>query len=105
MGRGVIHIFNEKRDYVEKMSEAFIPLTDFTSLEYMHDNATDSEYIRIKSVIGEVFYINVTGNSTEAIFKEVCRIALGGKPTGLIVDRAALRQIALLFDKQEAVIA
>ena len=43
--------------------------------------------------------MNVTGDSLEAILKEVCKVMLLIEPTGIVKDPGAKREIAKLFEK------
>ena len=103
MSRAIMEVYDEKREYVKKLSEALVPLTDFVSMDYAYSLSTQSEYLRVFDVFGAAFYVNVTGNSTEAILKEICKMVLGHKPTGLVTDKTALREIVDIFHKREAV--
>ena len=91
------HIYDRKRQYVESLNEPLSALTDFEALEYARDPITGEEFIRLRDKLGQAFYVNVTGNSEEAILKEVSRMTLGNKAHGFVVNREKIRTIAPMF--------
>ena len=93
------HIYDKKKAFVESLNAPLSALTDFERIEYARDPITCDEYIRILDKLGQVFYINVTGNSEEAILKEVSRMALEMKAVGFVTNRDRIRAIAPMFRK------
>lgn len=93
------HVYERKAKYVESLNEPLSVLTDFEAIEYARDPIAGDEYIRIRDKLGQAFYVNVTGNSEEAIFKEVSRMALETKAHGFVTNRDKIRAIAPMFRK------
>ena len=91
------HIYDKKKKYVDSLNNVLTALTDFEAIEYARDPVMGEEYIRLRDKLGQAFYVNVTGNSEEAIFKEVSRMALGTKAHGFIINRDKIRAIAPMF--------
>ena len=91
-------MYADKKAYVERdLAAALRPLRDFYKIEYARDAVQGDEYIKITEAIGSVHFVNVTGNSEEAILKEVCRMALEANPLGLIRTKDRQRQVNALF--------
>lgn len=93
------HIYDKKRAFVESLNAPLRALRDFEAIEYARDPVQGDEYIRIRDTLGQAFYVNVTGNSEEAILLEVARISLGRKAVGFVTSRDRIRQIAPMFRK------
>ena len=93
------HIYDKKKKYVDSLNIVLGALTDFEAIEYARDPIQGDEYIRIKDKLGQVFYVNVTGNSEEAILLEVSRMTLGEKAVGFITNRERIRAVAPMFRK------
>ena len=93
------HVYDKKKAFVESLNEPLKALRDFEAIEYARDPIQGDEYIRIRDKIGQVFYVNVTGNSEEAILLEVSRMTLGEKAVGFITDRERIRAVAPMFRK------
>lgn len=91
------HVYERKAKYVESLNEPLSVLTDFEAIEYARDPIAGDEYIRIRDKLGQAFYVNVTGNSEEAILKEVSRMALETKAHGFVTNRDKIRAIAPMF--------
>ena len=91
------HVYEKKAKYVESLNEPLSVLTDFEAIEYARDPIAGDEYIRIRDKLGQAFYVNVTGNSEEAILKEVSRMALETKAHGFVTNREKIRAIAPMF--------
>ena len=91
------HIYDRKRQYVESLNKPLSALTDFEALEYARDPITGEEFIRLRDKLGQAFYVNVTGNSEEAILLEVARMTLGTKTIGFVTSRERIRKIAPMF--------
>ena len=93
------HIYDKKKAFVESLNEPLKAMRDFEAIEYARDPITCDEYIRIKDKLGQVFYVNVTGDSEEAILLEVARMTLGTKAVGFVTSRERIRAIAPMFRK------
>ena len=93
------HVYDKKKAFVESLNEPLKALRDFEAIEYARDPIQGDEYIRIRDKLGQVFYVNVTGNSEEAILKEVSRMALEMKAVGFVTNRDRIRAIAPMFRK------
>lgn len=93
------HIYEEKAKYVASLNGPLSALTDFEAIEYARDPIAGDEYIRIRDKLGQAFYVNVTGNSEEAILKEVSRMTLETKAHGFVTNRDKIRAIAPMFRK------
>lgn len=91
------HIYDKKRQYVDSLNEMLSALSDFEAIEYARDPIAGEEYIRLRDKLGQAFYVNVTGNSEEAILKEVSRMALGAKAIGFVINKDKIRAIAPMF--------
>ena len=94
-----ISVYEKKADYVLKLNGILDVSEYFSSIDYARDFIHNDEYIRIKTVIGETFYINVTGNSESAILMEVARFINGIAPVGFVTHRDAKWRAAQLFQK------
>ena len=93
------HVYDKKKAFVESLNEPLKALRDFEAIEYARDPIQGDEYIRIRDKIGQVFYVNVTGNSEEAILLEVSRMTLGERAVGFITNRERIRAVAPMFRK------
>ena len=91
------HVYDKKKAFVESLNEPLKALRDFEAIEYARDPIQGDEYIRIKDKLGQAFYVNVTGNSEEAILKEVSRMSLEMKAVGFVTNRDRIRAIAPMF--------
>jgi len=69
-------VYIEKREFVEKLNEAFTKIDPENSIEYKNISDKYSEFIRISCHGGPYTYIDVTGDSLEAIANEVARYQL-----------------------------
>ena len=93
------HIYDKKRRFVESLNGPLSALRDFEEIEYARDPIAGDEYIRIRDKIGQAFYVNVTGNSEEAILGEIALFIVGKRPTGFVTMRDHIREIAPMFRK------
>ena len=91
------HVYENKKKFVDSLNGPLSALRDFEAIEYARDPIRGDEYIRLRDKLGQAFYVNVTGNSEEAILLEVSRVALGQKATGFITSRDHIREIAPMF--------
>lgn len=94
-----ISIYEKKADYVSRLKGVLDASKYFDDIDYARDYISGDEYIRIKTAIGDTFFINVTGNSESAILLEVSRFVNGLKPTGFVTDRERRWKAAQLFRK------
>ena len=99
--RPLNEIYNEKKRFVKDLNKTLTADGNIESLTYARDFVTGDEIMMIKDGTGTPHYINVTGNSLEAILSEANRFQLypkyGVKPTGLIEDRMARKHYAKMF--------
>ena len=95
--RQINEIYRRKAKYVESLNGPLSALSDFEAIEYARDPIAGDEYIRLRDKLGQAFYVNVTGNSEEAILKEVSRMALETKAHGFVTNREKIRAIAPMF--------
>lgn len=93
------HIYENKKKFVESLNAPLSALEDFEAIEYARNPIQGDEYIRLRDKLGQAFYVNVTGNSEEAILKEVGRMMLGAKAVGFVTNRDKIRTIAPMFRK------
>lgn len=94
-----ISIYEKKSDYVQKLNDILNVSDYFKAIDYARDYLRDEEYIRIRTTIGDTFYICVTGNSESAILMEVARFINGIPPVGFIKGKDARWRAAQLFKK------
>ena len=94
-------IYERKRAFVEStLASVLKAFNGFEGIDYVRDPLTEEEYMRIKDEANGPAFINVTGNSHEAIAREVSRVILGQKPIGLITNTTVKRAIAPMFRKE-----
>lgn len=91
------HVYESKKKFVDSLNGPLSALRDFEAIEYARDPIQGDEYIRLRDKLGQAFYVNVTGNSEEAILMEVSRVTLGQRATGFITNRDHIREIAPMF--------
>ena len=84
-----ISVYERKADYVSQLDKILDVSKYFDRIDYARDFLSGDEYLRIRNVIGDTFYINVTGNSESAILLEVARFVNGTTPTGYVTGRDA----------------
>ena len=91
-------MYADKKAYVEQTLKAMLmPMYDFGNIQYARDTVTNEEYVKFVEADGYPRYINVTGNSEDAIGKEVCRMVCNQTPTGIIKVREKQIEINKLF--------
>jgi len=88
-------VYEEKRDFIEKLNYILPPFKTVKRVEYKRFEDLWSEYIKITWKDGGYQYIAVTGDSLICMLKEIATALGGGKPIGFI---PSLRQ-AELIDK------
>ena len=93
------HIYDKKKAFVESLNGPLTALRDFEAIEYARDPITCDEYLIVRDKLGQVFYLNVTGNSEEAILGEIALFIVGKRPTGFVTMREHIREIAPMFRK------
>ena len=96
--RPLNEIYNEKRQFVQDLNKTLTVDSNIRSLQYARDFVTGEEVMMIKDGALTPFYINVTGNSLQAILSEANKFQLGLKPTGLVENRGAKNVIAKMFE-------
>lgn len=84
-----ISVYERKAEYVAQLDKILDVSQYFDRIDYARDFIGGDEYLRIRNVIGDTFYINVTGNSESAILLEVARFVNGTKPTGYVTGKDA----------------
>lgn len=94
-----VSIYEKKADYVDQLKTVLDVSNYFDVLDYSRDYISGDEYIRIRNIIGDTFYINVTGNSESAILLEVARFINGIKPVGLVSNQDSRLRVSKLFKK------
>lgn len=93
-------MYQDRKEYVETiLKAAFEPVMDFEDIKYARTSSTDGEYIRIDSLLGKSYYLEVTALHKDLILKDVFVVAfdLEVQPQSLITDKVKLREVAPLF--------
>lgn len=94
-------VYAEKKAYVEEALRGMLcHMSDFGSIHYARDVITNEEFVKVVEADGRPWYINVTGNSLEAIGKEICRMVCNQTPHGAIKVREKQIAINKLFTKE-----
>lgn len=94
-------MYAEKKEYIEKtLAEALKPVNEFGSIQYARCFLTGEEFIKLTESNGIPWFINVTGNSNSANFKEVSRALNGNFPTGYVSRKEKQIEINKLFQKE-----
>ena len=96
--RPLNEIYNEKREFVQNLNKTLTIDSNIKSLQYARDFVSGEEVLMIKDGTATPFYINVTGNSLQAILSEANKFQLGIKPTGLVENRMAKAALSKLFE-------
>lgn len=96
--RPLNEIYNEKREFVQNLNKTLTIDSNIKSLQYARDFVSGEEVRMIKDGTATPFYINVTGNSLQAILSEANKFQLGIKPTGLVENRMARAALSKLFE-------
>lgn len=91
-------VYIEKRKFVEKVNEALLPLPDLEEIEYRNISDKYSEYLRVTYGCGEQIFIDVTGDSLEAIAHEMARAILRNHSTAEITQPAHVAIVAGWFE-------
>lgn len=81
-------VYIEKRKFVEKVNEALIPLPDLEAIEYRNISDKYSEFLRVTYGCGEQIYIDVTGDSIEAMAQEMAKAILREHSTAEVAQPA-----------------
>lgn len=88
-------IYREKDEFVKKLDAALSTLPHVDKVEYKAMPELFSEYVKVTWHGGGYEFIAVTGDSREAINKEVARLIGNERPVGTI---PSLRQAELIND-------
>lgn len=81
-------VYIEKRKFVEKVNEALIRLPDLEAIEYRNISDKYSEFLRVTYGCGEQIYIDVTGDSIEAMAQEMAKAILREHSTAEVTQPA-----------------
>lgn len=81
-------VYIEKRKFVEKVNEVLFPLPDLEAIQYRNISDKYSEFLRVTYGYGDRIYIDVTGDSIEAIAQEMARAILREHSTAEITQPA-----------------
>lgn len=77
-------IYNEKKEFVEKLKEAFVMIPGIADIEYRSTNDGTVEMVKVTQFNGNSVYINVVADSLAAIAGEVVNLVRGYPVVGLI---------------------
>lgn len=92
-------MYAEKKAYVEKVCGAFLkPMGDFGTIKYARDAVTGEEYIKVTESNDFPWFVCVTGNSLEAIGKEVATMVNHKIPTGNVAYKEQQIKVNKLFE-------
>ena len=95
-------MYAEKKAYVEKVIGAYLkPMSDFGSVQYARDPITNEEYIKVTESNDFPWYVNVTGNSLEAIGREVAKMVDHRIPNGNVPYKEKQKAVNKLFTKED----
>lgn len=98
--KAIDKMYADKKTYVEKVLGAMLkPMGDFGSIKYARDAITNEEYIKVTEANGFPWFVCVTGNSLEAIGKEVARMVCHRIPTGNVAYKEQQIVINKLFER------
>lgn len=91
-------IYIRKREFVERLNEAYSMINDFVSVEYRNISDKYSEFIRVTDDCGKTRYIDVTSDSLQAIAQEVLRGVYGKRSDSEITHEAHLAIVEGWFE-------
>ena len=91
--------YNERRRYLEKLTEVLAVIQDFNEIKYVHEYYDDAEYVVITDVLGGAVFVDITAKTLEEIFKEVTKVINGQTPNGLVTNINIKRHIATALKK------
>lgn len=94
-----VDVYNEKKQFVDALNAVMTVSDNIASLTYKVDMLTGNEAVMIKDGSATPHYINVTGNSLNAILSEVSAFQLRRKPTGLVESREGRVFFAKMFEE------
>lgn len=77
-------IYSEKKEFVEKLKEAFVMIPGIADIEYRSTNDGTVEMVKVTYFGSGPVYINVAADSLEAIAGEVISLIRGLSTVGLI---------------------
>lgn len=95
--KSTIDVYNEKKKFVEALSAVMTVSDNISSLAYKFDALTGNEAVMVKDGAATPHYINVTGNSLQAILSEISAFQLRRKPLGLVESREGRVYFAKFF--------
>lgn len=85
-------MFWNKGTYIKALDNVLEVRQDHKELTYHKDN--DGEYMKLSSVIGNVWWFDITGHDESRILQTIATLLAGKKPCNLITDTARLMRIA-----------
>lgn len=77
-------IYSEKKEFVEKLKEAFVMIPGIADIEYRSTKDSTAEMVKVTYFNGDSVYINVAADSLEAIAGEVISLIRGLPTVGFI---------------------
>lgn len=77
-------IYDEKKEFVEKLRGALMMIPEITDIEYRSTNDGTVEMVKVTHFGSGPVYINVAADSLEAIAGEVVNLVRGYPVVGLI---------------------
>lgn len=89
--------YKERVEFIRKMAEVLSVTTDFGGVQYARESASEQEYLKVFSTLGNAYYLNVTSRSLEEILYETLSVIMGHKPQSLVQDTEDKRLVARLF--------
>lgn len=92
-----VDVYNEKKQFVDALNAVMTVSDNIASLVYRYDALTENEVVMVKDGSATPYYINVSGNSLQAILSEICAFQLKRKPLGLVESREGRVYFAKLF--------
>ena len=84
-------MFWNKDTYIKALDYVLSVRADHKRLTYYKDN--DGEYMKLSSVIGNVWWFDITDYDESRILQTIATILAGKKPCNLITDTARLMRI------------
>lgn len=93
-----VDVFNEKKQFVDELNKIMAVSDIIISIVYKADVLNGNEAVMVKDGSATPYYINVTGNSLNAILSEISAFQLKLKPAGLVESRKGREYYAKLFE-------
>lgn len=94
-----VDVFNEKKQFVDELNKIMAVSDIIISIVYKADMLNGDEAVMVKDGSATPYYINVTGNSLNAILSEISAFQLKLKPVGLVESRKGREYYAKLFEE------